>query len=174
MKFPYLHLLVGLLFTWILAACNPLPEAGQLRFANIEQKADSGYMGQEQYSALEPGLVVIASREAADQYGVLFSESARKSLRQLNFDRQVALAVFQGWKFTPGYGVEILSVERDGSQVKVTANFDHPEKKQSANDRVTSPYHLVQIWKLGLWSDDMQYELLVDGEVAAVFPPPPQ
>ncbi len=136
----------------------------------IEQKSDPAYAGQEQYTALEPGLVVIASAEEAAAAELWFGQQARRELRGLNYDRFLALAAFQGWQIAGGYGAYIDRVTVAGDVVTVHATFTAPAGDGGGG--VTSPYHLVRVRKPGNWPAAPQYQLLVNGEVVASVPTP--
>lgn len=161
-----------LLTAILLPACiPPLPEDGSLSFQTIEQKNDSAYSLQEQYTALEPGIVVVDSEEARERYEVWFGEKGRDQLSRMNFGTTVAVAVFQGWQTTSGYGIEVQRVVRVGDVVSVDAAFTRPGLG-GTSPAVTSPYQLIRVSKAGDWQDGITYELVVGGEVVAVFPTP--
>ncbi len=159
-------------YSLLLTSCIPaLPEDGSLIFQTLEQKNDSAYSLQEQYTALEPGLVVMDSEESRARYEVLFGEKGRGVLSNLNFGTRIGIGVFQGWKNESGYGVEVERVVRVGDVVTVTARFTEPGLGAGA-PAVTSPYHLIRVNKAGDWHAGITYELVVEGEVVAVFPTP--
>ncbi|HLF89940.1 MAG TPA: protease complex subunit PrcB family protein [Anaerolineales bacterium] len=156
----------------LLSACiPPLLEDGSLSFQTIEQKNDSAYSLQEQYTALEPGLFVIDGEESRARYEVWFGEKGRGQLDRMNFGTVIAVAVFQGWQTTGGYGIEIERIIRVGDVVTVVARFDKPGLG-NGNGAITSPYQLVRVSKAGNWHEEIAYELVVAGEVVAVFPTP--
>lgn len=170
--FPLLASLLITLYSFLLSACvPPLPEDGSLTFQTLEQKNDAAYSLQEQYTALEPALIVIDNEEARARYEVWFGEKGRKALADLNFGTRLGIGVFQGWKTTDGYGVEIERVVRVGDVVTVTARFTEPGGSGAAS-AITSPYQLVRVNKAGDWGAGLTYELVVDGEVLAVYPTP--
>jgi len=158
------------LLTLLPACIPPLPEDGSLSYQTIEQKNDSAYSLQEQYTALEPGLVVMDGEESRERYEVWFGEKGRGQLGKMSFTTQIALAVFQGWQTAGGYGVEIERIVRVGDLVKVVARFDETSWGGAAG--ITSPYQLVRVNKAGDWHDGITYELVVEGEAVAVFPTP--
>ena len=156
----------------LLTACiPPLPGDGFLSYTTLEQKNDSAYSLQEQYTALEPGIIVIDSEESRTRYEVWFGEKGRSQLGRMNFGTTVAVAVFQGWQTTSGYGVEVQRVVRVGDVITVEAAFARPGLGASSL-AVTSPYQLIRVSKAGDWHDGITYEFVVEGEVVAVFPTP--
>jgi hypothetical protein len=160
----------GLLLLLVLAACTPLaPSEGALPFRTIEQKADAATIGQQQYDALEPGLLIIASDEDLAAYGKWFTENARDQMRRMNLTRTPTLAVFQGWKVGEGYGVSVSGVERQGNVIRVTAQFAVPGA--STGGKVTSPYHLIALDGL-VGANALEFHLIVSGETLAIIPTP--
>lgn len=154
---------------WLLAACAPVAgPAGSLPFKTLEQKNDAAYIGQQQYYALDPGLVVLEDRDAVDEAGVLFSEAARRSLSEVNWQTQFVLAVFQGWKLTGGYGVTIENVSLEGQTLRVDAVFSAPG--ESPTQAVTSPYHAVVLGRPAVPAKALVVELRVSGKRLAVHP----
>jgi len=170
-SFP-IHNLLFLFFLVLTACIPPLPEDGSLSFQTIEQKNDSAYSLQEQYTALEPGLVVIDSEESRERYEVWFGEKGRGQLGRMNFGTTIGVAIFQGWKNEAGYGVEVERVVRVGDVVTVAARFAQPELGGGSSPAVTSPYQLIRVSKAGEWHAGITYELVVEGEIVAVFPTP--
>ncbi|MCB9136278.1 MAG: protease complex subunit PrcB family protein [Anaerolineales bacterium] len=160
------------LLAFLLTAClPPLPEDGSLIFQTLEQKNDSAYSLQEQYTPLEPGLVVIDSEDSRAQYENWFGEKGRKALGKLNFTTRLAIGVFQGWQTTGGYGVEIERITRTADVVTVVARFTEPGLG-GATGAITSPYQLVRVDKAGDWHTRITYQLVINGEIIAVFPTP--
>lgn len=160
------------LYAFCLTACvPPLPEDGLLTYQTLEQKNDSAYSLQEQYTSLEPGLVVIDSEDSRSQYENWFGEKGRKALGKLNFSSRLAIGVFQGWQTTSGYGVEIERITRVGDIVTVEVQFTQPGLG-GATGAITSPYQLVRVDKAGAWHAGIIYQLIVNGEIIAVYPTP--
>jgi hypothetical protein len=171
-KHPQLIAVCWILLPILLTACIPaLPPDGSLSFQTIEQKNDSAYSLQEQFTALEPGLVVIDSEESRKRFEVWFGEKGRGALERMSFSTTIAVAVFQGWKNESGYGVEVERVVRVGDVVTVAARFIQSGLGGSPL-AVTSPYQLIRVSKAGEWHAGITYELVVAGEVVAVFPTP--
>ncbi len=161
-----------LLFCLYMAGCVSQVPTGALAFTTLEQKQDAAYIGQQQFNALEPGLVVIFNEETALEQGDLFSESARLQLRGLNWQTHFALAVFQGWKPSDGYGVEISEMALEEGQIVIRAEFRQPGAASDSEGAVTSPYHLVLVRRLAFEPEKLVFRLVVAGEELAVFPGP--
>ncbi len=154
----------------VLAGCAPAQSApGLLHFTQIEQKNDPAYIGQQQYNALDPGLMVFTDPETLSEGGVWFSEAARQKMAMLDLQTHFVLAVFQGWQSGTGYGVEIAQILLEGDVVRVAAVFQVPA--DTADNGVTSPYQVVALRRPYRSLETLVFELVVDGEVLDVYPP---
>lgn len=163
------RLLLPVVFIFLLSACAPAaPPEGRLPFSTLEQKNDSAYIGQQQYNALDPGLMVFQDEDAASEGGVWFSESARRALRDIPWQTRFAVAVFQGWKPTGGYGVTVKTVTRAANVLRIDAEFAAPGP--APPPAVTSPYQLIALGRPPVPPEDLVVELWVAGERLAVYP----
>jgi len=122
----------------------------------------------------QPSIIIIASAQEVDaalrQAGGNPPELTSKlhpidKVRQLDFNRYVALLVLQGKQSTNGFSVTVKQIMRQGDQVKVLANFIQPNG--AAGDIGTDPYHLVAIPKEDLSGKLLKFELVDDTKVVA-------
>ena len=164
--------LIVLLTICCTGCTGPTLTSGGLPFSTIEQKSDPAYIGQQQYFALEPGILVFYNEESALAQGDLFSEDARLELKRVNYRTHFVLAVFQGWKPSAGFGVEINQLVAENGGVVVGASFRLPENGAVAGGAVTSPYHLIRVRRPAADLESLPFQLEVAGEVLAVFPNP--
>ena len=127
-----------------LAGClPPAPAAGSLPFTTIERKDDAAYIGQQQYNALDPGLLVFLDAASAAENEDLFSQAARELLARVDWRTQFVVAVFRGWQGGSGYGVTVERVALEGMLLRIHVNFETPD--DSPSGAVTSPYHLIAV-----------------------------
>lgn len=160
-----------LLICLLLAGCLPaVSVGGELTFTSVEQKNDAAYIGQQQYYALDPGLLVILDEEALAASGDLFSESARQQMARMSLETHFLVAVFQGWQASGGYGVTIEAIRIEGDVVRVAAVFQTPEGEGQPG--VTSPYHFVAVRRPFNGLAAKTFELISGEQVLAVFPSP--
>lgn len=142
-----MHILVSLLLGLaILTACQP--SETNLPFETIE-RADSAGTG-EYHKDKEPDLAIIAKAADISVLGNMVSSDAQARLRDLDFDRYFAIAVFQGWRPslpTPRSGVEVQRITKEGSRITIYAQFYEPVEGYEQKTVVTSPYHLVKMRK---------------------------
>lgn len=146
-----------------LSACQP--KEINLPFETIEQRDASG-TGQI-YKDKQPGLIVITTLEKVANLDALVTSEAQARLQSLNYDAYFVIAVFQGWKPTDGYDIQVERITHLGEKVTVFVRLQEPPPDRKKNDIVTSPYHLVQVQKVGTWARDVTFNVVVNGTVIA-------
>jgi len=146
-----------------LSACQP--KETDLPFETIEQRDASG-TGQV-YKDEKPGLIVITAPEEATNLDALITSEAQARLARLSYDEYFVIAVFQGRKPTTRYGVQIERIARQGGKVTVYAQFSEPKPDEEKAPEETSPYHLIQVQKVGTWGQEVTFELIVKGSIVA-------
>jgi len=146
-----------------LSACQP--KETDLPFETIEQRDASG-TGQV-YKDEKPGLIVITAPEEATNLDALITSEAQAWLARLSYDEYFVIAVFQGRKPTTRYGVQIERIARQGGKVTVYAQFSEPKPDEEKAPEETSPYHLIQVQKVGTWGQEVTFELIVKGSIVA-------
>lgn len=154
--YPPLLLLVH--FSLILGACRP--NEIELPFETIEQY---NYYGG--YDNEEPSLVVVSQPKEIMLLENLAKQTALDELRTLDFSKSFAIAVFQGWRPTTGYGVEIERITRQGDTVTIYAQFQEPKPDEEKGAAETSPSHLVRVKKIDDWGQDILFNLVVDESI---------
>lgn len=138
----------------LLGACTPQEE--ELPFETIEQADYS-----PKYEDKEPGLVIIASVDETDQLDGWVSPEAIKQLREVDYESYFVVIVFLGWQPTGHEGIRIERIARQDNAVSIYALVGRP----TGETRVTSPYHLVKIQKIGRWGTSINFGLVI-GETA--------
>ena len=141
------------------SACKP--QETSLPFETIERK-DWVSTGQV-YKAREPGVIVIARPEDVTSLNNWVTEDAKAQLQTLDYTTYFALAVFQGWKGTDGYSIQIERITRQEDNVTILVLLQEPRPDERKNDIVTSPYHLVQVQKVGVWDRNITFTVVEDG-----------
>lgn len=146
----------------MLGGCQKEKEV-DLPFETTE-RADLAGTG-EYYKGKEPKLVVVAEAAEIDVLGNTVSLNAQAQLRNLDFDRYFAIAVFQGWRPdlpTPQSGVEVQRIGRKKSTITLYARFYEPIEGYERKLVVISPYHLVKLQKEDM-RGEFRFILDVDG-----------
>ncbi len=145
--------LLCLLIVLMLGACQP--KETDLPFETIERQEISGYQDKK------PGLVIIAKQTEVTSLDALVTREILLRLQTLDYDTYLVVGVFQGWKPTTRYGVQIERVTRRGNIVTIHALFREPQPGEPKGDEVTSPYHLVQVQKAETWGQTITFNLVV-------------
>ena len=97
-------------------------------------------------SAKESGQVVVRSEK--EWQALLASTRIRiPTDTKLDFDKHMAIVVFQGRKSTGGYAIEISGVKRTTSGLQVTVVETEPAKGGFVTMAITSPYAMVLVEK---------------------------
>jgi hypothetical protein len=156
---PYLLLLV---ISLVLVACGQ--PAVDLPFQSIEQRPMSGTG--ELYEDRQPGVIVISTADGVGKLEGLITPESLVQLQALDYQKHFAIAVFQGWKPTDGFNIQIERITRAGDQVSIIAQAKERQPDLARADVVTSPYHLVVVDKLGEWNKPVSFELKVNTSIA--------
>ena len=134
-------------------------------FQTIEQRDASG--SEQAHQDKQPALVVVTTPEEATNLASLVTSEAQTQLKNLNCSAYFVIAVFQGWKPTDGYGVQVERITHLRDKVAVFVRLQEPPPDRKKNDIVTSPYHLVQVQKVGTWARNVTFNVLADGTAIA-------
>lgn len=118
------------------------------------------------YLGKEPKLVIITETGGISALENNVSPISQERLNNLDFGQYLAVAVFQGFKPTTEYGVEIKRIVRSGNIITFNAHFTKRDPNLQAGDITTSPYHLVKIQKADLHGE-FRFILRADGRVIA-------
>ncbi|MGH2521057.1 MAG: protease complex subunit PrcB family protein [Anaerolineales bacterium] len=156
------QLTLALLASLALGGCRAETQEVELPFETIERNPTSPNTGQQYEGAAQ--LVVVASPADANALGQTVSLGALAGLRNLDFERQFALAAFQGAQPTDGYGAEIDRVTQFGDVITVYAHFTQRDPYVYADPAPTSPYHLVKLSREDL-KGELTFVLNADGTV---------
>lgn len=93
---------------------------------------------------LSPRRIVVRDDRA---WRALWSEHAGGSSAapSIDFGTQMIAAVFAGDRPTPGYGVEITDVRRDGDTLDIVVSESRPVPGMMAAQVIVTPFHIVAL-----------------------------
>jgi hypothetical protein len=146
----------------VLVACGQ--PAVDLPFQSIEQRPASGTG--VRYEDHQPGVIVISAADEVDKLEGLITPESLAQLQALDYQKHLAMAVFQGWKPTDGFDIQVERITRAGDQVSIIAQAKERQPDLKRNDVVTSPYHLVVVDKLSEWNKPVTFKLTVNTSTA--------
>lgn len=157
-KYRILYILLSTTLStlMLLSACGP--QEVELSFETIEQSDYS-----PKYEDKEPGLVIVAGADEASQLNGRIGPEALEQLREMDYERFFAVVAFLGWQPTGHEGIRIERIVRQGNAVSIYALVGRP----TGEDRVSSPYHLVKVQKIGQWSTTINFALVVEETTVA-------
>lgn len=144
---------------------SSLYDKGHLLFTTVERISllDNAQL----YSSEQPGLAILDSEEDAAALGGLVSDAARDWLEALDYERQFALVVFAGLKPAMEYGVTVDTLLRKDNAVYIEAILVEPDPGVPITPVISSPYHAIEIPKVGDWGQEITFYLVIDGEIVA-------
>jgi len=126
-------------------------------FETIE-KSEEPVTG-EYYEGSEPKLVVITKIEDIDTLGNTISTNAQERLRNLDYNQQIAIVVFQS-DHIDWIGIEIQRVTLKNNLVMIEADITERNPEYEFLDTKLSPYHVISIPKAGL-EQETTFELII-------------
>jgi len=163
------NLLVLLMMMFIITACKS--QGGELLFETVAKSNGPDNLGLTTYREEEPALLIIANGDEVDALvpNVLAeAPTLADQLRQLDYDRFLAVLVLQGLKAQGGYSVTVQRIVQQDDQINVYVEFNSPEPGTRRIQAFTSPYHLVAVSKRGgEWGQQLHFMLITDSEEVA-------
>ncbi len=140
---------------------TPVIEGTPLPFETIEKSQYGGGVPGGLSTKDQPRLDVYQQTADIPAIEAIISQNALEILRQLDFQSHIAVGVFQGWKPSSGYGVDIVTVARMGMRISIYAELIEPEPGIVVSDVMTAPYQLIKLDREGL-SGSRIFELIVE------------
>jgi hypothetical protein len=132
----------------------------ELPFETIEQSP-----GPLLWESQQPGLLIIATGEEAEDAAQFVNDEAALALSRLDFTRHFAILAFRGRQPTGHDGFRVERVVRQGNEVVLDAQ----PGLRSGHTLITSPYHLIKVRKEGQWGRTFTFKLYFgeDGQAVA-------
>jgi hypothetical protein len=122
------------------------------------------------YDVEEPALIVIDKPEDITLITDWVSQESLMQLLKMDYTLNLALAVFQGWKGTLEYDVQIQQISHQDGIVNVYTNFIEPEPGTEELHAEISPYHIVQVQRFEELDDKTTFDLIVNDIVIFSYP----
>lgn len=112
------------------------------------------------YKAQEPAIIILTKSEDLKNIRGLVSTNAETALQNLDFNQELAIAVFQGRKPTDHYSIRVAQVIRSNYLINIQVEIELPTPSVKKNDVFTSPYHLIKLKKGGLANQTFVFNLM--------------
>ncbi len=122
---------------------TPAIQGTRIPFETIDQAIGGEKISED--SEKNPYLIILTRADDTGELEGLVSEAAMGRLGDIYFDRQLVIAVFQGWKPTWGYAIQVQWVIKNNGEIVVIADIKNPPKDSIVQQEETSPYHLIRI-----------------------------
>lgn len=155
--------LADLFLLLLLVGCKAT--GNELSFKTLAQSSRTSF-GLRAYTDPEPTIVVLASLEDVEAQATLTADNPdlTQQLRQLDYEREFAILVLQGYRGQGGSMVTIEQAVQHGRRVDIRAEFLTPEYGEGRVQAYTSPFHAVAVTKGGAWDRQVRFVLVVDSE----------
>ena len=100
----------------------------------------------------EPKQEVITDRKIWEQFWSKHSRLMKPAtaLPEVDFTKEMVIAVTMGTKRTGGYAVEVVSVEAIDKKLKITVKQSSPPPGAMTIQALTAPFHFVAVPRSGL------------------------
>ena len=87
-----------------------------------------------------------ATARSTEEWAALWNQHAGERTRpNVDFSRDVVVAVFMGTRPTAGFAVEIVGVRQEGQALIVSYKETRPGPDSLTAQVLTSPYHIVAV-----------------------------
>lgn len=142
----------------------PCPSGGdEVTFETIEKSLHN----QEVYQEKSPIFFIANNVQEAEPFLPFLTTNAQKVVHSLNYEHESVLALFQGYKGSYLYGVDIHHIYQASTNITICATFTTPAGMTA--DMISSPYHLVKIPKLN-GIDNPLFHIYANGEPIISYP----
>lgn len=158
----FVFVTIALLIISCVSGNTNIPSALSFETIAIDHSSHSDY-----YKAQEPAIIVLTKPEDLKNIHGLVSTKAETALQKLDFNQELAIAVFQGRKPTGSYAIQIERIVKSQDQMSVHVKIELPTPHQAATQAFTSPYHLVRIKKGGLENQTTVFNLMEGTSILA-------
>ncbi len=112
-----------------------------LPFKTIDKNLQSGHTERKDY-------VIKTPAEWEKLWKQIHPDSDAPPSPQINFNKQMVIAVFQGQKPSGGYAIEIKKlIYGSNKKIEATVEEKSPGKGCMATSALTTPYHIVVVAK---------------------------
>jgi hypothetical protein len=134
--------IIGLL---ALGGCGEPEHWRDVGFTPVAAYADMVGIAPNHYQGQAVLLVLASDADEKQQLEALLPVNLKRTIRELSLGQQVLIAVFQGEKYSSGYGVEIMRIVDRQPGVYIYARFETPQRGQLQEGGTRSPVAVVSV-----------------------------
>ncbi len=100
------------------------------------------------YSGVETAMEIIINSESKweKKWNKIYAGTTpQPELPEINFENEVVIAVFMGYRSTGGFRIEITGVEKSEDKFKVHVKTTSPGPGDLVTTAITSPFHVIKV-----------------------------
>ncbi|MDZ7839118.1 MAG: protease complex subunit PrcB family protein [Actinomycetota bacterium] len=131
--------LISILILALLSGCGVESAEEEIDFETLARGYNS--------SAEDKDYYVVADQQT---FGQISEKIDQQQIDNVDFGREMVIAVFQGRQSTGGYEIEVEKVVRTAENLKVYINETVPDPSDMVTQALTCPYHLIKLPKVDL------------------------
>ncbi len=153
-----------LLLLFLFVSC--IPNEKNVLFETIELQFETPGADRA-YKKAPPQIQVISRLEDITTGSVMISPTSQQVLMDMDYDQYLVVIAYHGWIGTTGYGIEIKRITQSRQNVRVYTELTRPKPDQLLGLSFTSPYHIVQLNRKDISSQQsLTFLLVTDGQTA--------
>ena len=136
----FLIVFAGLVYL-ILGLDDGETENSDLKFETVEQKQTSGFKESGEY-------VITSENDWQELWNQVYNSGSQLNepdLPEINFDKEMAIAVFFGEKGSTGYNITIDFIKEFDEYVQISVLEESPDKGCIVGSALTQPFHMVKL-----------------------------
>lgn len=114
----------------------------ELSFETINKGIYSGHNQKNNY-------VIVSRNDFENLWNKVYYKTVSKPpLPEIDFNKYIVLAVFQGVKNTGGYDTQIFKISREEGYFDVLVRETSPSPECVTTQALTSPFHIIKVEKM--------------------------
>lgn len=161
--FLFRTVLLSISIMIVSCTCTSTPEGSPSIALEWEILVASEGDGDYSYQGLEPKIVGVTDMVSAETLTHEIQPMHLQTLKGVNFEKNIAVVIYQGQRATLGYSIEIDDVQFQEQDIIVYARFLQPEQDWLENIS-SSPYCVLRIQKNAQLTGNLFLVLLDDGK----------
>lgn len=121
------------------------------------------------YEDQEPAIFIIRHEDELTLISEWVQSDFIMQLQNIDYEVKFVVLIFQGYKPTSGYSVQLKRVIAHNNVIDVYVHFDEPELGDDVEQVETSPYLILAVSRSENWSQISTFNLVADEVVKATY-----